>query len=100
MILVLVTLLRACFATKGVLDGPAGRSCLPDKLTFSLPYQVVTARDDDWNQQRACDLGIELQVRARRGWLGPYVLAHSRHWTYTEKESVHPGGVLCSVAGC
>lgn len=26
----LVTLLRACFATKRVLDGGGGRSCLPD----------------------------------------------------------------------
>ena len=67
-ILVLVTLLRACFATKGVLDGLPGRSCLPDKLTFSLPYQVVTARDDESNSAHVI-LGFELQVRAaRRGW--------------------------------
>ena len=77
-ILVLVTLLRACFATKGVLDvWPVQRSCLPDKLTFltTLPtsQKLVTARDTEPTSGHVILKDRATGTDGLGGW-GPYVL--------------------------
>ena len=56
---------------------PVGRVCLISLLS----YHNSSPRGTTNPTARACDLGIELQVRAAWEGLGPYVLARSRHDT-------------------
>jgi hypothetical protein len=72
-----VTLLRACFATEGVLDGEAW-ACLPDKLTFSLPTRHRRGNTNPTARSGACDLDLAIGTGLVAGALRAHDAGHTR----------------------
>lgn len=81
------------FRDKGVLDGLPGRSCLPDKLTFSLPYHNSSPRGTTTGANSA---HVILGSSYRYGLLGGGAALRARSLTTLD---IHGEGIGTSWRG-